>query len=112
MANHAARRIRGDSRSAKSKSSALFSWPCSSHVPVSTSTIGLTAMGTRSSRPDIAGFLKALIWTSLRNQPVYFVTVRDRHGRVRSGRVRCGGWFLRLRTYENAVQWDDEAAAK
>ena len=34
-------------------------------------------------------------WSS-EDQTVYRVKVRDREGQVRSGWVRCGGWFLGL----------------
>ena len=48
-------------------------------------------------------------WTSSQGQTVYFVTVRDGGGRVRSGWVRCGGWFSGLMTDKAEVRWEDEA---
>ena len=38
-------------------------------------------------------FFKGPYFWSSRSQAVYRVQVRDREGRLRSGWVRCGGWF-------------------
>jgi hypothetical protein len=46
-------------------------------------------------------------WTSSKNQAVYHVKVRDREGNVRSGWVRCGGWFLGLLSDQTEVRWED-----
>lgn len=47
-------------------------------------------------------------WTTSRGQTVYFVYVRDHKGKVRTGWVRCGGWFLGLMTDEAEVRWEDK----
>jgi hypothetical protein len=47
-------------------------------------------------------------WTSSRNQTVYFVTVRDKQNQVRSGWVRCGGWWVGLYSDKTEVAWDDQ----
>ena|SRR6478736_415324 len=46
-------------------------------------------------------------WTTSKGQTVYYVTVRDNRGHVRTGWVRCGGWFLGLMTDQAEVRWDD-----
>jgi hypothetical protein len=46
-------------------------------------------------------------WTTSRGQTVYYVRVRDSNGLVRSGWVRCGGWFLGLMSDKAEVRWDD-----
>jgi len=48
-------------------------------------------------------------WTTSKGQTVYFVTIRDSGGHVRSGWVRCGGWFLGLMTDKAEVRWEDDA---
>ena len=48
-------------------------------------------------------------WTTSKGQTVYRVTIEDRGGRVRSGWVRCGGWWLGLLSDRVQVRWDDEA---
>jgi hypothetical protein len=45
-------------------------------------------------------------WTSSKGQTVYRVTVRDGQGAVRSGWVRCGGWWLGLFSDKTDVRWD------
>jgi hypothetical protein len=45
-------------------------------------------------------------WTTSKGQAVYFVTVRDRNGDVRSGYVRCGSWFLGLLSDKVEVRWE------
>ena len=46
-------------------------------------------------------------WTTSKGQTVYYVTVRDGRGNLRSGWVRCGGWFLGLMTDQAEVRWED-----
>jgi hypothetical protein len=46
-------------------------------------------------------------WTASKAQTVYYVKVRDSNGKVRSGWVRCGGWFLGLLTDTAEVRWED-----
>jgi hypothetical protein len=46
-------------------------------------------------------------WTTSKGQTVYYVTVRDDQGQVRSGFVRCGGWWLGLWSAKTDVRWDD-----
>jgi hypothetical protein len=45
-------------------------------------------------------------WTSSKGQTIYYVTVRDAQGSVRSGWVRCGGWWLGLWSNKTEVRWD------
>ena len=47
-------------------------------------------------------------WTSSRGQTVFYVTVRDSNNRVRSGWVRCGGWWVGLWSDHTDVRWADE----
>ena len=52
-------------------------------------------------------FRGPFFFRSSKGQTVYRVKVRDRDGRVRSGWVRCGGWFLGLLSDKAVVDWDD-----
>ena len=45
-------------------------------------------------------------WTSSKGQTVYRVKVRDRLGNIRSGWVRCGGWFSGLLSDATEVKWE------
>jgi hypothetical protein len=45
-------------------------------------------------------------WTSSRAQTVYRVKVRDHQRNVRSGWVRCGGWFSGLCSDKTEVRWE------
>lgn len=49
-------------------------------------------------------------WTSSKGQTVYRVSVEDKAGQVRSGWVRCGGWWLGLLTDHTEVRWDEAPA--
>lgn len=40
------------------------------------------------------------------SQQVYRVTVRDKHGKIRSGWVRCGGLWLGFFSSRAEVEWD------
>jgi hypothetical protein len=51
-------------------------------------------------------FKGPFFWTSSNAQVVYYVTIEDGLGRVRSGWVRCGGYFLGLLSDDVEVQWD------
>ena len=51
-------------------------------------------------------FKGPFFWTTSRGQTVYHVTVRDNNGAVRSGWVRCGGWFLGLMSDHAEVRWE------
>jgi hypothetical protein len=42
-----------------------------------------------------------------RGQTIYFVTVKDERGSLRSGWVRCGGIFLGLNSNKVEVRWYD-----
>jgi len=46
-------------------------------------------------------------WRSSEEQAVYHVKVRDGEGRIRTGWVRCGGWFLGLFSDKTEVKWED-----
>lgn len=45
-------------------------------------------------------------WTTARGQTVYYITVRDQHGMVRSGWLRCGSWWLGLWSDQADVRWE------
>ena len=45
-------------------------------------------------------------WTSSREQTVFYVKVRDQDGTVRTGWVRCGGWFVGLWSNRADVRWE------
>jgi hypothetical protein len=49
----------------------------------------------------------AFFWASSKGQTVFYVTVRDRQGQVRSGWVRCGGWWLGLFSHKTEVRWQE-----
>ena len=53
-------------------------------------------------------FRGPFFWTSSKGQTVYYVTVRDREGRERSGWVRCGGFWAGLFSDQAEVRWEDE----
>ena len=40
-------------------------------------------------------------------QTIYYVTLRDRDGHIRTGWVRCGGWWAGLFSNTVDVQWED-----
>ena len=52
-------------------------------------------------------FRGPFFWTSSKGQTVYRVTVEDRAGNVRSGWVRCGGWWLGLWSDNVEARWDE-----
>jgi hypothetical protein len=45
-------------------------------------------------------------WFSSKNQVVYYVTVENKNGEVRTGWVRCGSYFLGLWSDDVDVQWE------
>lgn len=51
-------------------------------------------------------FRGPFFWTSSKGQTIYYVTVRDGQERVRSGWVRCGGWWLGLLSDKAEVRWE------
>ena len=64
--------------------------------------------GFRILHSEYRNFSKGpFFWTSSKGQTVYYVTVRDGSGNVRSGWVRCGGWLLGLMSDKAEVRWDD-----
>lgn len=48
------------------------------------------------------------VWTSSRNQTIYFVTITDKTGKRRNVWVRCGGYYLGALSDEVDVRWTDE----
>jgi hypothetical protein len=46
-------------------------------------------------------------WTTSKGQTVYHVTVRTDSGKIRTGWVRCGGFFLGLFSDAAEVRWED-----
>jgi len=58
-------------------------------------------------RREYRNFRKGpFFWTSSKNQVVFYVTVRDRDGKLRSGWVRCGSWILGLLSDQTEVRWE------
>ncbi len=58
-------------------------------------------------RQDYRHFFKGpFFWTSTNGQAVYYVVVEDPAGTMRSGWVRCGGWWLGLLSDHVEVRWD------
>lgn len=51
-------------------------------------------------------FRGPFFWTSSKGQTVYYVSVRVNSGELRSGWVRCGGWFLGLLSNKAEVRWE------
>ena len=47
-------------------------------------------------------------WTSSKGQAVYHVTVRDPQGRIRSGWLRCGGWWAGMFSDKTEVRWESD----
>jgi hypothetical protein len=45
--------------------------------------------------------------TTSKGQTVYRVTVEDKPGRLRTGWVRCGGWWLGLMSNHVEACWDE-----
>jgi hypothetical protein len=54
-------------------------------------------------------FAGPFTWTSSRNQIVYFVRVRDREGRERSGWLRCGSFWSGIFSDKTEIRWKDES---
>ena len=44
---------------------------------------------------------------SSEGQTVYYVKIQDTTGRIRSGWIRCGGWWAGLFTNKVDVKWED-----
>lgn len=57
---------------------------------------------------EIRIFRRGPFMLSNSRQSVFYVTVRDRTDRVRSGWVRCGGWLVGVWSDEADVRWADE----
>ncbi|MFC1716607.1 hypothetical protein ACFL6S_23265 [Candidatus Poribacteria bacterium] len=47
------------------------------------------------------------LWTTSKNQVVYYVTVRTNDGTVRQGWVRCGSWWAGVLKDKAEVRWDE-----
>jgi hypothetical protein len=80
------------------------------HFSRSTSVLEAWARrnGYRIVAQDYRSFFKGpFFWTSSKSQTVYRITVEDGHGNLRSGWVRCGGWFFGLWSDHADVQWDE-----
>lgn len=50
---------------------------------------------------------RAFWWRKSKSHMVYYVTVRDPEGRIRSAYVRCGSWLLGLLSDHVTVEWDE-----
>jgi hypothetical protein len=44
-------------------------------------------------------------WFTAKSQTVFFVKIRDPDGNIRTGWVRCGGWWLGLLSEKAEVKW-------
>jgi len=49
-----------------------------------------------------------LAWFTGNRQDVYRVTVRTADGGIRSGYVRCGGFWMGMLSDKVTVEWDSE----
>ena len=59
-------------------------------------------------RSEYCHFMRGpFFWTTSKGQTIYYVTVRERSGRVRTGWVRCGGYFMGLFSDAAEVRWED-----
>jgi hypothetical protein len=56
-------------------------------------------------------FRGPFFWTTSKGQTVYRVTVEDKAGHVRSGWVRCGGWWFGLWSDNVEARWDEAVVA-
>lgn len=66
------------------------------------------ANGFEIVRSEYCHFMRGpFFWTTSKGQSVYYVTVRDPSGRVRTGWVRCGGFFSGLFSDAAEVRWED-----
>src|SRR5262245_14678068 len=64
-------------------------------------------------RAEYRSFFKGpFFWNSSKGQTVYRVTIEDEDGRVLSGWVRCGGWWLGLMSDHVEVRWDEPVPMK
>lgn len=52
-------------------------------------------------------FRGPFFWTTSKGQTVYYVKVRTSSGHVRTGWVRCGGFFLGLLSDAAEVRWEE-----
>ena len=48
----------------------------------------------------------SFFWTSSKGQVVYYVKIRDSHGVIRSGLVRCGSWWAGVFSDKTEVKWN------
>jgi hypothetical protein len=48
-------------------------------------------------------------WTTSKGQTVYYVKIRDGQNHVRSGWVRCGGWWLGLWADKTEARWESDS---
>ena len=59
-------------------------------------------------RSEYRHFMKGpFFWSTSKGQTVYYVKVRTSSGHVRTGWVRCGGFFLGLWSDAAEVRWED-----
>ena len=47
------------------------------------------------------------LWTTSKNQVVYYVTVRTHDGMTKQGWVRCGGWWGGVLKDKAEARWDE-----
>ena len=67
-----------------------------------------TANGFEIVRSDLRYFNRGpFFWTTSKGQTVYYVTVRDPRGGLRSGWVRCGSWWFGIWSNQAEVRWVD-----
>ena len=58
---------------------------------------------------EYRNLVKGPFFWSSKGQTVYYVKVRDNQGNVRTGWLRCGGWWLGLMSDRTEVRWEDGA---
>jgi hypothetical protein len=64
--------------------------------------------GFRIVRSEYRHLLRGpFFWTTSKGQTVYRVTVEGKAGDVRSGWVRCGGWWFGLMSDQVEARWDE-----
>jgi hypothetical protein len=57
---------------------------------------------------DYRTFFKGpYFWTSTKGQMIFYVTVQDRHARIRHAWVRCGGYWMGMLSDHIDVVWED-----
>jgi hypothetical protein len=59
------------------------------------------------TREECWFFRGPYFWSTSKGQKVYKVSLKDLDGHVRTGFVRCGGYWLGMLSDDVDVRWDD-----